>query len=188
MYISGIIDPGDNITLWPVYRQIAQVRTIENGSHYLNVLGRDGELAVSVPFTPYKMADSNGYRGFGFFIPAVENATEIRITQNGQVLASARARASREPLPLESNPIQVQLAEDAIQVRWGGTPRDEIVHRVRLSTDGGKSWQVISIDRYEIEIDLPVQYLVRGEVPLLEIQATDGVRVATRVLPLDIKR
>ncbi len=51
---------------------------------------------------------------------------------------------------------------------------------VGLSTDGGQTWQVLAIDQVEAAIDLPLDGVQGGAAALVEVQASDGVRTATR--------
>jgi hypothetical protein len=57
--------------------------------------------------------------------------------------------------------------------------------RVRYSPDGGVTWTVLALDTTSAQISVPADLLAGATAPVLEVQASDGVRTGSRTFPLD---
>jgi hypothetical protein len=70
-----------------------------------------------------------------------------------------------------------------VRAQWSAADGDgdELSYRVRASTDGGKTWQLIGVNLPSPAIDLnPVDF--GGRDVLLDVIASDGLNSASRIL------
>jgi hypothetical protein len=59
-------------------------------------------------------------------------------------------------------------------------------YRVRFSPDGGANWHVLALDTDAAQVAVPAHLLTGATQPLLEVQASDGVRSDSLLLPLSV--
>jgi hypothetical protein len=180
LYVSGIIAPDGAVTLQPVYSQMTPIPVIGSGSFTLQLLDMDGRESSVYAFKPYEIADSGGYRGFGFFVPVVEDLGGLRVFQGEQILAAKYAQDVVERLDVKESTLAIDRSAAALRLDWSLESEQVLVYRLRFSQDGGKTWQVLALDWSESEFRLP-QELKKG---LLEIQATDGLNTSTKVISI----
>ena len=180
-YISGIIAPDGAVTLQPVYSQRTPVPAIGSGSFTLQLLDVDGRESSVYSFNPYEIADSGGYRGFGLFVPSVEDLGGLRVFHDDQILAERYAQDIVERLDVKESSLAIDRSAAALQLDWSLESEQVLAYRLRFSQDGGKTWQVLALDWRDSEFRLPLE-LNRG---LLEIQATDGLNTSTKVITID---
>jgi hypothetical protein len=183
MYVAGMISPEGEISFQPVYRQPAQLPVMSEGTHVLEVIGKDGKVLFTRPFTPTEIADVDGYYGFGFFLPAVGGLNGLRIVADGEILAEMAAPPAAWPYSMQSlsaGPQAGGLEWDGRLLRWGMAEQAGFYYRLRISQDGGQTWQVLALNLTVPEFALPSE-LNLGEESLLEIQLSDGLNTTTQV-------
>jgi hypothetical protein len=70
-------------------------------------------------------------------------------------------------------------------VGWLASAGDATLHyRVRFSPDGGATWTVLALDTTLAHVDVAAGLLAGADKPVLEVQASDGVRVAVQTIAL----
>jgi hypothetical protein len=75
-----------------------------------------------------------------------------------------------------------RAADGTLNVRWQGRDADgdALTYRVRLSTDGGQTWQLVGIDLDDESLNVPLSGMRRGGAsPLVEILVSDGLHVSS---------
>jgi hypothetical protein len=181
LYVSGTISPEGEVTLKPVYSQFTQIPAFTAGSHSLDVLDTSGGTAASYAFTPYEIADSGGYRGFGFFLPAESNLGGLRVLKGGQILAEKYAALESKSLDTLERSSSIDRSGTQSLLRLPGAKDHELVYRVRASQDGGQTWRVLALDWSAATFPLPAEL----DTGLIEIQSSDGLHAQTMVIDLD---
>ena len=184
MYVSGTFAPTGAVTLHPIYQQLAPVNVPSGGTHTLELLGNGGAVIASYPFTPTRSPDSKGYSGFGFFVPAEDGLAGIRVTTNGRIIGEKNVSAPMAATDLQLQPPTTQRAPAGTDtvLNWGSAthPTESIVYRVRISHDGGVTWQVLALDLPRPQFQIPPGVDLANA--LIEIQASDGIHTTTRVV------
>ena len=184
MYVSGTFAPTGAVTLHPIYQQLAPVNVPSGGTHTLELLGNGGAVIASYPFTPTRSPDSKGFSGFGFFVPAENGLTGIRVTTNGRIIGEKTVSAPMAATDLQLQPTTTQRAPTGVDtvLNWGSAthPTESIVYRVRISHDSGVTWQVLALDLPRPQFQLPPGVDLANA--LIEIQASDGIHTTTRVV------
>lgn len=187
IYVSGIITPEGEVNLRPVYRQQTGSLLQPGGSHRLDLLDEKGDVLAGYAFTPYEVPEAPGFLAFGFFVPDVEGLAGIRVRSGGNVLAEKWSQAAEISLDLQRMPALLQRAGRANMLRWAPavSPAGPVVYMVKISRDGGQSWQVLALDLAELELPLPDESMEGLGGLWVEIQASDGVHTATQTFTID---
>ncbi|HEX6306512.1 MAG TPA: hypothetical protein VFZ76_20090 [Anaerolineales bacterium] len=180
LYVSGIISPEGAVSLQPVYSQWTQIPAFTAGSHRLEVLDSNGRTAASYAFTPYEMADSGGYSGFGFFLPAEDDLGGLRVLQGGQILAEKYAAVESKSLDMVPESWSIDRSASQPRLRLPDAKENELVYRIRGSQDGGQTWEVLALDWTEAMFPLAAEL----DGGLVEIQSSDGLHTQTVLLDL----
>lgn len=194
LYVSGWISPEGDVNLRPIYSQQAQLPVLSEGSHVLELLGSDGQVISSYPFTPVEVSDLDGYYGFGFFLPARQGLQGLRVLDDEQVLVEKYAQPGSLDLSVfaatSAESFKVSDQAEGITLSWSLPAGQESkpVYRLRLSQDNGETWQVIALDWPEPHFDFPARSDLDLSGALLEIQASDGFATSTQVILLDQDR
>jgi hypothetical protein len=190
IFVGGVIDPNGEITLRPVYRQKALIPGQPEGSHILELLDSDGLMVGQYAFTPVEIPDAPGFLAFNFFVPDTAGLSGLRIQANGQVLAEKRVP---DLLQLD-NPHTMTLGRETATggetLRWSPAahPSGQVFYRVRISRDGGESWQVLALDLVEPYLPVPADTGFEQEEAWLEIQASDGIHTSTQLFKVERSR
>lgn len=187
LYISGLISPQGEILLRPVYAQRSRLPVSgPDGIYRLEILDQHGQPAIGYPFDTYEIADSGGYRGFGFIVPDPGDLAGLRVSKDGQVLVDRRDSNRATPSDIQAGSVTVDRSQGRIHLSWSGSSGQEgAYYRLRYSQDGGDTWQLLAVNWVRNEFSLP-QTLVSGvDQGLIEIQASDGLRTNTAILNLE---
>ncbi|MBE0408628.1 MAG: hypothetical protein IBX69_02725 [Anaerolineales bacterium] len=184
LYISGTIIDNREVILYPIYRQFALIPEQSIGSHRLEFLGSEGAVLMDWSFTPYAIADvddENVYN-FGFFIPVVEDFVGLRIVSAGKILGEITSSSSNLLHDFASEVIAEKLVIDGNVLRWGAEKSwsNEVVYRLRLSTDNGSTWMVLGIDIRETEFTLPADIDTLADGMWIEVQASYGLNTVSK--------
>ncbi len=180
LYVSGIIAPDGTVALQPVYQQTASVNVPPKGTHTLELLGDKGRVIAAYPFTPRQIADSKGASGFGFFVPAVDGLEGLRVKAGNQTVKEKTVPAAMAAANFGRQPLAAQRQARGTVLRWTPVehPSEQVVYRIRLSRDGGTSWQVLALDWRSAEFTVPQGLDVANAT--IEVQASDGIHTATQ--------
>lgn len=180
LYVSGVISPEGEVTLQPVYSQRTQIPVLPAGSHRLEVLNSERQTINSYAFTPYEIADSGGYRGFGFFVPAEDDLGGLRVLRGEQIVAEKYAGAKSKSLEVVATPPSVDRSGAQTRLRLPDGKERELAYRIRTSQDGGQTWKVLALDWAAATFPLPPEF----DGGLLEFQSSDGLNTRTTVVDL----
>ena len=191
MFVSGMISPAGEVSFQPVYRQAAQVRVPSKGSHVLELLSVGGEVLASYPFTPDEIADAPGFQEFAFFLPDINGVSGFRVRKGTEILGErlmpGAGLSSQPGAAIQSkSPMPESLGADRI-LHWNpaNAAGESVVYRLRLSQDGGKTWQVLALDWPEASYTLPDGVEVNPGKTLVEVQASDGFHTSTQMISLE---
>ncbi|GBC78421.1 hypothetical protein HRbin08_01916 [bacterium HR08] len=172
LYLRGWIDPQGQVFLRPAYTLEAPLEAEASGPFRVELLGADGSLLATRRFAPTIIPDDpERWQGFTLRMPAVPEAATLRIYHGERLIAEQRVKGP--PPSLES----LQLRpEPSGAITLLAVPRPGLWHRVRISRDGGRTWEVIVVDSAELHATM--------ELPdcgmLIEVQVSDGLRTDTR--------
>jgi hypothetical protein len=182
LYVSGWMEADGAVTLGPVYRQTAPVETPLKGEYRAELRDAQGRVLGARLFDMTPIADGpSPAQGFHFFMPYTPGVAQIRIYRGDTLLAERTARGAAPALGA------VTVAEDG-RAHWGLFAGSGIVYRVRFSRDDGQTWEVLALGQASPQVSIPPERLKSAADPLLEIQASDGVRTDTRVVRLKTSR
>jgi hypothetical protein len=83
-------------------------------------------------------------------------------------------------------PTLVERTGQARFLRWSPaeSPAGPVVYLVRISRDGGNTWQVLALDRTQPEIQLPEALGEDLSEVRVEIQASDGLQTTTQTFEI----
>jgi hypothetical protein len=181
LYLSGWTDAQGNVTLAPVYRQTAPVEAPLKGEYRAELRDAHGALLGSQLFDRLPIADGPApAQGFHFFMPYMPGVAQIRIYR-GNALLTQRTTSGAAPAVGAAS-----VSADGRAAAWTLATGSGVVYRVRFSPDGGQTWTVLALGQSAPGAPLP-QGWDKAARPVLEIQASDGVRTDTKVIPLKEK-
>jgi len=182
-YISGFISPSGRVTLRPVYRQAVQMPGLVEGSFVLEMLGSEGEVLATHTFNPVEVADSPGYRLFGFFVPAIDGLNGLRLREGERLLVERSNVDRMDTAAFEIGALSLEGEQNTTSLLWPAVshPSADIVYRLRFSADGGRTWQVLALDRSDPVFPLPSRSGMDFSQGLIEVQASDGLHTSTRI-------
>jgi hypothetical protein len=182
MMVSGEIDATTGrATLGPAYTLEGPAQIPTPGDYTLELRDERGRLLTSHSFTPgtadidrYPHGTSTQVRGFHLRLPAVEGVASARVLHDGEILGRLEARPGAPRLGAGISARHV--TGEGARVSWAaGEPEGEGLHyMVRVSTDGGESWQVVAVDHTTPAITLRPEDFGGQEV-LVEVLASDGL-------------
>jgi hypothetical protein len=186
IYVSGTISPEGELNLRPVYRQMSGRLLQPGGSYRLALLDEQGSVLADYAFTPYEIPEAPGFSAFGFFVPDDEKLDGIRVQLGDRVLAEKRHQGATVSVDPQRKPTLVERPDRAGILRWAPavSPAGPVVYMVRISRDGGKTWQVLTMDQAEPEISLPADLGEALDNVWVEIQASDGLQSTTQTFPV----
>jgi len=181
--VAGSFDQTDHWQVGPAHLQaVAQSGLAGSGPLRLEVVNAAGNVLRSQSFSSVNISIDllhTGYyqQGFRVVLPVTPSAAGFRILRDNQLLYQ---RLVSGPAPRLATTAQAALAAAGTRLSWSlaAGPADE-TYTIRLSRDGGQTWQVLAVDQAAASIDLPLGQ--KGGAPtLIEVQASDGVRTDTR--------
>jgi hypothetical protein len=185
LVVAGHIAPDGTAALGTAFFGPA-VPPSTSGPYELALLDAAGGVLAAVTFDTAPLIvdgleDELRAESFYVSLPAHADAAGLRLSREGRLLAE---RAVSGPAPDLAAP-RASLAGDAAQAEWSlSTGAGAVSFRVRLSPDGGATWHVLALDTDEPAVAVPPELLKDAPAPLLEIQASDGVRVDREFVPL----
>jgi hypothetical protein len=188
IYVSGSINGTGELELGYVYRQTVPVFPQEDGEYRVDLLDADGEILATYPFQVVEVADSQDAFHFGFFVPYEEGMDGLRIRLGGRILGEKFVVSDLVADGLTEQGLSIQVVEGESRLVWTAVdhPGEPVVYRLRLSRDGGKTWQVLALDWPEPAYPVPENFESAVGPILLEVQASDGIHTSTSVYEYDL--
>lgn len=182
--ISGSYDPAGQMQVSPAHIEpVLPAQLASGGPLRLEILDTEGKVLKTQTFGTVLMAldlfRTGFYRqGFRVAVPVVPGAAGYRIFRDSQLLFQRQAFG---PAPKLGPALPAVLRPDGSEWGWSlAAGPAGVTYRVRVSLDGGQTWQVLAVDQAEPAITLPpVQRNTVGQT-IVEVQASDGVRTDTR--------
>ena len=181
--VSGSFDQTDHWQVGPAHAQaVPQASLAGGGPLRLDLVDGAGRVLKSRSFTGVDVALDTfrtGFyqQGFRVALPVTAGVAGFRIYRGSQLLYE---RSATGPAPRLATTAETTVSAAGTRVGWSlaaGPVR--LTYSVRLSWDGGQTWQVLAIDQSDASITLPA-VTVKGRAAIVEVQASDGVRTDTR--------
>jgi len=189
LLISGWFDELGQVRLGPIIQHTLPKPAEPNGSYRVELLDGQGQVLVTQAFNPILIAsdskrtqaDRHYGQGFRVALPNVEGVVTIRIYEGEQLVFERSANGAAPQVKL----IESTFAGDGADVRWQLTAgAADTRYHVRFSPDGGETWTVLALNSATPRLSVPARLLAEATHPIVEVQATDGVRLTTLTLAL----
>jgi hypothetical protein len=177
LLVSGQVRKDGKVEIQPIFRLDLIPSLSSYGSYTLELLNVDGVILSTYNFEMVTAA-ADGVGGtlggevesFHLTIPYTPEIDQIRVVKDGVVLGNLRAK----PVPpgLALAPVQAHIEGGILHATWAGPAGASYL--VRLSLDGGTTWQTVGVHLDRPSIHLPLSAAAAGDVRL-EILASDGI-------------
>ncbi len=178
--LSGELNP-DGVVFRPAYLLDVPAYLPEPGDYTLELLDGVGRVIAAYPFAPvtavadlYPPAPGGEYQAFSLSLPFAEGVEAVRVRRGEDVLGLLQP--GHRPPVLAAAGVRLQGGE----LRWQGSdPDGDALHYwVRVSADGGATWETVGIDLATPSLALDGEHW-RGADLLVEVIASDGLHTAT---------
>jgi hypothetical protein len=145
------------------------------------LLGQDGEVLVyhrcHVLGTPDQDPDGP-FTDFFESLPWAEQATSIRFLRGKEIL---HVHAIEEAPPdVDVKGTRLAYDRQAVELKWKARHRqkaaNELIHMLRHSSDGGRTWRVIASGLPSPSYRLDPRWLPGGQECCLQVVASSGIR------------
>jgi hypothetical protein len=178
LLISGSLRPDGSVSIRPAFHLDVPAATPQMGDYTLELRDGAGAVLAEHPFGMTTIAvDGVGgaqggeSRAFSLSIPYTSGVESITVSRAGTKLGTRQASGvdPREAFGSAS----ARFESGSVQAAWGA--RAGLTYLVRLSLDGGGTWQTVAAGLKHPALDLPMP---AGTSPMdlrLEIYASDGV-------------
>jgi len=191
--VSGTLGSDGRLQVDPVFRAAPGPRTLPaTGTHRLELLNAQGDALASVPFELAEVIldDARGghdARAFAFRVaaPTIAGVAGFRLLAGDRLLYE-RLGTGPAPALTFAHDGPGRGAPAGQRVRWALASESSALYRVRYSPDGGANWHLLVHAGLTPSVMVPAQLLSGAPAPLLEVQASDGVRGDTLTIPLDV--
>lgn len=180
LLVAGQITAG-GVAFRPAYPLDAPTYQPAPGDYTLELLDGAGRVVAAYPFAPvaasadrYPPATGDEYQGFVLSLPPADGVEALRVRHGEAVLGLLQPGPHPPVLSAES----VHLEGDALRWQASDPDGDALHYAVRVSADGGATWELVAID-------LTMPYLAletarwRGADLLVEVIASDGLHATT---------
>jgi hypothetical protein len=177
LLVSGWLDEDGSVQFEPAFRLNVAPGPPSAGSYTLEIINAVGATLGAYPFDiltasvdRYGGGPGGEVKGFHLTIPYTAEIDQIRVVKDGKVLGDLRAK----PMPpgLALAPVQARLEQGILHATWTGPAGT--AYLVRLSLDGGTTWQTVGVNLARPSIYLPLSAAAASDVRL-EILASDGI-------------
>lgn len=189
LVVSGYIGPDGSVHVDPVFSAESSPEMQPAALHHLELLDAGGNVLVTVPIemqeivieTPGQEEYASGFR---VTAPPVPGVSGLRLYRGDQLIFE-RLASGAAPALAESPRSQALAPNGNVHLGWQTTAGAAGLHyRVRFSPDGGDAWLVLAVDTPVPQVEVPAVLLADAKLPVLEVQASDGVRVDRKVWSL----
>jgi hypothetical protein len=184
--ISGFYSPVGPVQVGPAHLEpVLPAQLASGGPLHIELLDGAGRVLLTQAFSVQPVSldflrSGFDWQGFRVALPVVPGLAGYRLYRGGQLLLQRQATG---PAPrLAAGLSAVQLASGApVGWRLAAGPAG-VTYTARVSSDGGQTWQVLAVDQAAPAVALPPNLSRSGGPVLVEIQASDGVRIDTQRL------
>lgn len=173
LVVSGTIADGE-WTVGPVVRTQAVLRQTES-AYRVRLLDASASLLFEGRVLVHEIADGDrpAY-SFQAAVPDMVDALRLQIVADQHVIWQCDGQ---QPVSLD----EINIA-DGNHLSWRGSPAAHYV--VKVSGDGGRSWQVLDPGTTLEALELPLTWLRQAPQPVVEVEAIRGLNRATKRLVL----
>jgi hypothetical protein len=190
LVVSGYRDAQGNWHVAPARTQAALAAAAPaDGPFVLELLDLSGQVIASRPFNLQpisidRLQGGSDLAGFRIAMPAVAGAAGLRIVERQSVVVFQRQVSGPAP-ELREGESWAAIGGEA-QLSWVPVTNQArtLSYDVRFSPDGGGRWVVLSLGQLDSSVAVPADLLSYAPAPMVEVQASDGVRTSTRVYPV----
>jgi hypothetical protein len=177
LLVSGWLRGDGSVEIRPAFRLDVLATPSGSGPYTLELLDGDGTRLAAYPFDVVSaLADRFGggpggdVESFHLTIPYTPEIDQIRVVKDGDELGTLRSK----PVPpgLALAPAQAHIEQGVLHATWAGPVG--AAYLVRLSLDGGTTWQTVGVNLDRPSIHLPLSAAAAGDVRL-EVLASDGI-------------
>ncbi len=186
--ISGSFNHANQWQTGPAHVQpVPPARLSAGGPLRLDLLDSAGNVLrsqsfASVPISIDRLHSGFDQQGFRVALPPAPGATAYRIYQGTQLVYERRALG---PAPRLASSLANAATAEGTRLGWAlADGSADVTYSVRLSRDGGQSWQVLAVDQPASTVILPAASGKGGGAMIVEVQASDGVRTDTHTYPV----
>lgn len=176
LLVSGTVKPDGSVDLTPAYRLNLRAAGEQSGPYTLELVDQSGTVLAEQSFGPTtSSADGIGGKqggqevSFAVTLPYQDSVDRIRVTRDELVLGELAANPRVAGAPFV--PLQARAEADHLVATWSELPGASYL--VRLSLDGGISWQVVGVNLRTPTVNIALAG--PADDLLLEILASDGV-------------
>ena len=177
LVVSGRIAGDGSVELDPAYRLDVPARPPEAGDYRLELVDSVGMVLEAIPFGP---ASAQGDRtdgeptpsiqGFSLAVPYREGVERLRVLK-GDVIVGELGPRPKLPSP-SGGAGEARIRDGELQASWPG--QDGLNYLVRISTDGGSSWQIVGVNLTAPRFALPLSPSQSKDLTV-EVYASDGI-------------
>jgi hypothetical protein len=187
LYVSGWLAENGELRLRNVYRQTAPIQPLQGGRFRLELLDEDRRVVAAYPFEMVEVADIPMTYQFGFFVPYVSTISGVRVRLGDRVLGEKFVAGELTGGERAKQELSLRSIQGRTRLEWPPLdhPVESITYRLRVSRDGGETWQVLTLDWLVPAYLLPEGFLAAPGKLLLEVQASDGIHTRTDIYEID---
>jgi len=177
LLVSGRIAGNGSVELDPAYRLDVPARLPEAGDYRLELVDNAGAVLEAISFGP---ASAQGDRtdgeptpsvqGFSLAVPYREGVESIRVLKGDVIVGELKPRPAW-PGP-DGLAGEARIQDGELQAAWPG--QDGLSYLVRISTDGGGSWQIVGVNLTAPSLALPLSASDSKNLAV-EVYASDGI-------------
>lgn len=172
----------EQVHLLPLFSQTAPLRPQPRADLQVTLFDSNSQPIGTYPLMLGPVADVEDLQSFSLAIPAPRDLARLEIIKDGKTIFVREVDGAPPQL---GEVVHQNRHEGGMDVLWQLDAGSEPVqYRVRFSADGGGSWWVFSPMTSASSLTVPNGILRDAAQPLLEIQATDGLRTSTRQISL----
>lgn len=188
LVLSGYVDAAGTLHLGPAFAQkVPAARFAGEGPYRLDLVDGAGAVLASRSFdaVPYlvdpwnahdEAYDTSDSRGFMVALPPVTGARGLRVFRSSQLVYERQV--SGPAASLRTGIFAVEHPGGQLWSLSNASRRPGLAYRASFSPDGGANWLLLEPGSTAPTIFVPAELLAGASRPVIEVQASDGLRVA----------
>jgi hypothetical protein len=191
LVVSGYLDQAGQVHLEPAFiASVPAARLESDGPYALELLDSAGEVLARQAFatTAFYVDPPAGtvhdhdaeiiHHGFHVALPPLPEAAGLRLYSGAQLLSERLSTGSAPRLVERLAP--ASPTDGAVTWSLGGSAPGT-TYRYSFSPDGGTTWWLLAPSAASPLVSVPPELLATAFDPLIEVQASEGLRVTRRV-------